>query len=46
MSLLAGLLRTARPVQWPTNVLVFAAPCAAGVLESADAFVNAMVAFV
>ena len=29
-----GLLRTARPKQWMKNVLVFAAPGAAGVPES------------
>ena len=28
-----ALLRTARPKQWAKNVLVFAAPAAAGVLD-------------
>ncbi len=35
-SLLKGLVRTARPRQWSKNVLVFAAPGAAGVLTQAD----------
>src|SRR4051794_6202965 len=45
MSLAMGLLRTARPVQWSKNVLVFAAPGAAGVLDNREAFGDAMVAF-
>ena len=32
-SLLSGLIRTARPKQWMKNVLVVAAPAAAGVLS-------------
>jgi decaprenyl-phosphate phosphoribosyltransferase len=35
MSVPAGLVRTARPKQWVKNVLVFAAPGAAGVLTHA-----------
>src|SRR5207244_2752131 len=46
MSLAMGLLRTARPVQWSKNVLVFAAPGAAGVLDNREALGDAMVAFV
>lgn len=38
---LAGMLRTARPRQWIKNVLVFAAPAAAGVLTQADVFAKA-----
>lgn len=41
-----GLVRTARPKQWIKNVLVFAAPAAAGVLTQADALVSAVLAFV
>ncbi len=39
-------LRTARPKQWTKNVLVFAAPAAAGVLTERDAFLQTLVAFV
>ena len=46
MSLGRGLLKTARPVQWSKNVLVFAAPGAAGVLDNAEALGDAMGAFV
>jgi decaprenyl-phosphate phosphoribosyltransferase len=42
----AGLLRTARPRQWLKNVLVFAAPGAAGVLDQADALGKTLLAFV
>jgi decaprenyl-phosphate phosphoribosyltransferase len=45
-SLLPALVRTARIKQWPKNVLVFAAPGAAGVLTQGDAFLRALVAFV
>ena len=41
-----SLLRTARPKQWVKNVLVFAAPAAAGVLSEPDQFARTMVAFV
>lgn len=46
MSLAMGLLRTARPVQWSKNVLVFAAPGAAGVLDNREALGDSLVAFV
>jgi decaprenyl-phosphate phosphoribosyltransferase len=41
-----GLLRTARPKQWVKNLLVFAAPGAAGVLTHGHAIVDAVSAFV
>lgn len=40
--LLGGMLRTARPRQWIKNVLVFAAPAAAGVLTEADVALRAV----
>jgi decaprenyl-phosphate phosphoribosyltransferase len=40
------LVRTARPKQWTKNVLVFAAPAAAGVLDQRDAIIQTLVAFV
>ena len=43
--LAAGLLRTARPRQWVKNLLVFAAPGAAGVLTHGNALVRALAAF-
>lgn len=42
----AGLLRTARPKQWLKNVLVFAAPGAAGVLDNAPELAKALLTFV
>jgi decaprenyl-phosphate phosphoribosyltransferase len=45
-SLARSLLRTARPKQWIKNVLVFAAPAAAGVLDQRDALLKTLVAFV
>jgi decaprenyl-phosphate phosphoribosyltransferase len=45
-SLLRSLVRTARPKQWIKNVLVFAAPAAAGVLDQRDALLKTIVAFV
>jgi decaprenyl-phosphate phosphoribosyltransferase len=39
-------LRTARPKQWTKNVLVFAAPAAAGVLDQRDALLDTLIAFV
>jgi decaprenyl-phosphate phosphoribosyltransferase len=41
-----GLLRTARPKQWTKNVLVFAAPGAAGVLDDWPELGYALLAFV
>ncbi len=35
-SWLVAVLRTARPRQWPKNLLVFAAPLAAGTLGRRD----------
>lgn len=40
-----GLLRIARPKQWIKNVLVFAAPGAAGVLTHGGALLRALAAF-
>src|SRR5918998_5541786 len=45
-SLVGGLLRLARPKQWVKNVLVFAAPGAAGVLQHADDLGKTVLAFV
>ncbi len=45
-SLAAGLLRTARPKQWTKNVLVFAAPGAAGVLTHGGPLLRSLVTFV
>jgi decaprenyl-phosphate phosphoribosyltransferase len=45
-SLLTGLIRTARPKQWVKNVLVFAAPGAAGVLNKGTPLLDTVVAFV
>jgi len=45
-SLARAAVRTARPKQWTKNVLVFAAPAAAGVLDQRDAMLQTMVAFV
>jgi decaprenyl-phosphate phosphoribosyltransferase len=44
-SLLAGLVRTARPKQWSKNVLVFAAPGAAGVLGHGKPLARTLIAF-
>ncbi len=44
-SLAAGLFRTARPKQWLKNVLVFAAPGAAGVLGQPRPLLRALLAF-
>jgi decaprenyl-phosphate phosphoribosyltransferase len=41
-----AVVRTARPKQWIKNVLVFAAPAAAGVLTEADQLAKTFVAFV
>lgn len=45
-SLLMALVRTARPRQWSKNVLVFAAPGAAGVLTQATPLIQTLIAFV
>jgi decaprenyl-phosphate phosphoribosyltransferase len=45
-SMLKAIIRTARPKQWTKNVLVFAAPAAAGVLNERDALLQTLVAFV
>ena len=44
--MIAGLLRTGRPKQWLKNVLVFAAPGAAGVLDEGPSLGRAALAFV
>lgn len=41
-----GLVRTARPLQWLKNLLVFAAPGAAGVLDDGAGMTKAVIAFV
>jgi decaprenyl-phosphate phosphoribosyltransferase len=43
---LSALIRTARPKQWVKNVLVFAAPGAAGVLDQGDELGRSAIAFV
>jgi decaprenyl-phosphate phosphoribosyltransferase len=45
-STLRAILKTARPKQWTKNVLVFAAPAAAGVLDERTALLETLVAFV
>lgn len=45
-SLLEGLVRTARPKQWMKNVLVVAAPAAAGVMGHGSVILDTIVAFV
>jgi decaprenyl-phosphate phosphoribosyltransferase len=45
-SLLVGLIRTARPKQWMKNVLVVAAPAAAGVLDQGSVMVDTIIAFI
>jgi len=45
-SLVVGLVKLARPKQWAKNVLVFAAPAAAGVLDNREWALDAAVAFV
>jgi decaprenyl-phosphate phosphoribosyltransferase len=44
--LAAGLIRLARPKQWAKNVLVFAAPAAAGILDNRAPFLDSLLAFV
>ena len=43
---LSNLLQTSRPKQWTKNVLVFAAPGAAGVLDNFTSFAPAVAIFV
>jgi decaprenyl-phosphate phosphoribosyltransferase len=43
---MSPLLRSARPRQWLKNVLVFAAPGAAGVLDEPEALAKTLLAFV
>ncbi len=45
-AVISGLIRTARPKQWLKNVLVFAAPGAAGVLGQAREFGLTIVVFI
>ena len=45
-STIRGVVKEARPKQWMKNVLVFAAPGAAGVLDNADSLWRTLVAFV
>ena len=45
-NLVTGLVKLARPKQWAKNVLVFAAPGAAGVLDNGPQFLDSLVAFV
>jgi decaprenyl-phosphate phosphoribosyltransferase len=45
-SLVAGLVKLARPKQWVKNLLVFAAPGAAGVLDERFAMERSVIAFV
>ena len=45
-SKLRALVKTARPKQWTKNVLVFAAPAAAGVLDQRTALLQTLVAFI
>jgi decaprenyl-phosphate phosphoribosyltransferase len=45
-SVVKAAIRTARPKQWTKNVLVFAAPAAAGVLDQRDALLQTCVAFI
>ncbi len=43
--LLAGIVRALRPKQWLKNVLVFAAPVAAGVIREGDILTKSLAAF-
>lgn len=46
MALLRGIVRSLRPHQWTKNVLVFAAPVAAGVIDERHVLQDAILAFV
>jgi decaprenyl-phosphate phosphoribosyltransferase len=45
LSLLRGLVQLARPRQWAKNLLVFAAPAAAGVLDNRGPAADSLIAF-
>ena len=45
MSLVRGIVKSCRPHQWTKNVLVFAAPVAAGVIDSGDIVRRTLLAF-
>jgi decaprenyl-phosphate phosphoribosyltransferase len=45
MSVISGLVRAGRPKQWAKNVLVFAAPAAASVLDDFEPLVDTLLAF-
>ena len=45
-SVARGLFREARPRQWIKNLLVFAAPFAAGALDDGDVLIRSLIAFV
>src|SRR5689334_11118707 len=44
-SLAVGLVRSLRPKQWAKNVLVFAAPVAAGSIDDRTTFLHTVAAF-
>ena len=46
MSVVVGLVRSARPKQWLKNVVVFAAPGAAGVLDELPSLARSVLAFI
>jgi decaprenyl-phosphate phosphoribosyltransferase len=46
MALLSGIVRSLRPQQWAKNVLVFAAPVAAGVIDEGHVLRDSVLAFV
>lgn len=45
MTTFGALVRAARPKQWAKNLLVFAAPGAAGMLDEAEALADSVIAF-
>lgn len=45
-SLVVGVIRSLRPKQWLKNVLVFAAPVAAGMIDERSTFLHTVAAFV